>query len=161
MDNPDHRTRPTAAEPGGTDTYEGDFHAWAIAQAALLRAGRMSELDIQHIAEEIEALGRGERRDLVSRLEVLLLHLLKWSYQPERQGKSWRLTIIEQRERLAGHLRENPSLRAVQDEALADAYRYAVLRAERETGLLRDMFPWTCPYSFDEAMDDGFWLGPG
>jgi len=95
MDNPDQRTRTPAAEPGGTDTYEGDFHAWAAAQAALLRAGRLSELDVQHIAEEIEALGRGERRELGHRLEVLILYLLKWSYQPERQGKSWRLTIVE------------------------------------------------------------------
>jgi hypothetical protein len=161
MDNPDHRTRPPAAEAGGTDTYEGDFHAWTATQAALLRAGRLSELDAQHIAEEIEALGRRERRELGHRLEVLLLHLLKWSYQPERQGKSWRLTIVEQREQIAEHLLENPSLRALQDEVLIRAYRHAVLRAERETGLLRDMLPWACPYSFEQVMDDGFWPGSG
>ncbi len=161
MDNPDQRTRTPAAGPGGTDTYEGDFHAWAAAQAALLRAGRFSELDARHIAEEIEALGRRERRELENRLAVLLLHLLKWSCQPERQGRSWLLTIEEQRRRLARHLRDNPSLRAVQDEALADAYGDAVLRAELETGLLRDMFPWTCPYSFEQVMDNEFWPGPG
>ena len=161
MDNPDQRTRPSAAEPGGTDTYEGDLYAWAAAQATLLRAGRFSELDVQNIAEEIEALGRGERRKLESHLAVLLLHLLKWSYQPERQGRSWRLTIVEQRRQLTRHLGENPSLRAVQDEALANAYGDAVLRAEIETGLLRDMFPWACPYSFDQVMDDGFWPEPG
>jgi len=161
MDNPDHRTRPPAAEAGGTDTYEGDFHAWTATQAALLRAGRLSELDAQHIAEEIEALGRRERRELGHRLEVLLLHLLKWSYQPERQGKSWRLTIVEQREQIAEHLLENPSLRALQDEVLIRAYRHAVLRAERETGLLRDMLPWACSYSFEQVMDDGFWPGSG
>ncbi len=161
MDNPDQRTRPPAAEPGGKDTYESDFHAWAAAQAALLRAGRLSELDVQHIAEEIETLGRGERRELDNRLAVLLLHLLKWSCQPERQGRSRLLTIEEQRRRLARHLRDNPSLRAVQDEALADAYGDAVLRAELETGLLRDMFPWTCPYSFEQVMDNEFWPGPG
>jgi len=161
MDNPDQRTRTPAAEPGGTDTYEGDFHAWAAAQAALLRAGRLSELDAQHVAEEIEALGRRERQELENRLAVLLLHLLKWSRQPERQGRSWLLTIEEQRRRLARHLRDNPSLRAVQDEALADAYGDAVLRAELETGLLRDMFPWTCPYSFEQVMNNEFWPGPG
>ncbi len=137
--------------------YDRDFHAWAAEQAALLRAGRLSEADIQHIAEEIEALGRGERRELVSRLAVLLLHLLKWPHQSKRQGKSWRLTIEEQRRQLARHLRDNPSLSSWQDQAMADAYGDAVLRAERETDLPRDIFPWACPYSFEQAMDEVFW----
>ena len=140
--------------------YDRDFHAWTIEQAALLRAGRLSEADVQHIAEEIETLGRGERRELVNRLAVLLLHLLKWAYQPDRQGKSWRLTVEEQRRQLARHLRDNPSLRAWQDAALSDAYGDAVLRAERETDLPRDLFPWACPYSFDQVMDDEFWPIP-
>ncbi len=137
--------------------YDSDFHAWTEEQAALLRAGRLSELDLPHLAEEIETLGRGEKREMVSRLAVLLLHLLKWSYQPARQGKSWRLTIEEQRRQLARHLRDNPSLRAWQDEALADAYGDAVLRAERETDLPRDLFPWASPYTFAQLMDDAFW----
>ena len=141
--------------------YDRDLHAWAIEQAALLRAGRLSEVDVQHIAEEIEALGRTEKREMVSRLAVLLLHLLKWAYQPERQGKSWRLTVEKQRRQLARHMRDNPSLRAWQNEAMADAYGDAVLRAERETDLPRDLFPWACPYSFDQVVDDGFWPGPG
>jgi len=144
-----------------SDTYDRDFYAWATEQAALLRAGRLAEADVQHIAEEIETLGRGEKRELISRLAVLLLHLLKWAYQPERRGKSWRLTIEEQRRQLSRHLRDNPSLRASQDEAMADAYGDAVLRAERETDLPRDLFPWSCPYSFEQAMDDGFWPEPG
>jgi hypothetical protein len=137
--------------------YDSDFYAWATEQAALLRAGRLSEVDIEHIAEEIETLGRGERRELVNRLAVLLLHLLKWEYQPERRGKSWRLTIEEQRRQIVRHLRDNPSLRAVQDEAMADAYGDAVLRAERETDLPRDLFPWSCRYSFEQVLDDAFW----
>ncbi len=92
------------------DIYDRDFHAWPTEQAALLRAGRWSEADTRHIAEEIETLGRGQRRELVDRLAVLLLHLLKWSHQPERRGKSWRLTVEEQRRQLARHLRDNPSL---------------------------------------------------
>ena len=126
-------------------------------QAALLRAGRLGDADIEHIAEEIEALGRGERRELVSRLAVLLLHLLKWEYQPERRGKSWRFTVEEQRLQLARHLRDNPSLRAVTQEALFDAYAQAVLRAERETDLPRDLFPWSCPYAFEQVQDETFW----
>ncbi len=114
-----------------TDTYDRDFYAWATEQAALLRAGRLAEADVQHIAEEIETLGRGEKRELVNRLAVLLL--VKWEYQPERRGKSWRLTMEEQRRQLSRHLRDNPSLRASQDEAMADAYGDAVLRAERAT----------------------------
>ena len=141
--------------------YDRDFYAWATEQAALLRAGRLSEADIENIAEEIESMGRSEKRELVNRLAVLLLHLLKWAHQPERRGKSWRLTIEEQRRQIARHLRDNPSLSAWQDEAVADAYGDAVLRAERETDLPRDLFPWSCPYSFEQALDDGFWPDPG
>jgi hypothetical protein len=141
--------------------YDTDFYGWALEQAHLLRAGRLSEADVEHIAEEIESMGRGERRELVNRLAVLLLHLLKWAYQPERRGKSWRLTIEEQRRQLRRHLRDNPSLQANLDEAIADAHGDAVLRAEAETDLPRDVFPWSCPYSFDQIVDDRFWPNVG
>ncbi len=140
--------------------YELDFHAWANEQAALLRAGRLSDIDASHIAEEIEALARSERRELVNRLSVLLLHLLKWSHQPERRGRSWELTIKEQRRQLARHLKNNPSLDPWIDEAIADAYGDAVLRAELEMNLLRDMLPWSCPYRFEQVMDEAFWPDP-
>ena len=140
--------------------YDLDFHAWANEQSKLLRTGRLSDIDAVHIAEEIEALGRSERRELVNRLSVLLLHLLKWSCQPDRRGRSWELTIKEQRRRLARHLQDNPSLGAWTDEAMADAYGDAVLRAELEMNLLRDMLPWTCPYRFEQAMDEAFWPDP-
>ena len=141
-------------------TYDRDFHAWANEQAALLRAGRLSELDLANIAEEIEDLGRGVKRELRSRLAILLLHLLKWSYQPDRQGKSWQLTIIEQREQLARLLDDNPSLRSVCDEALAGAYRAALLRAERETDLPGDYFPWACLWTVEQTLDPTFWPTP-
>jgi hypothetical protein len=137
--------------------YDRDFYGWATEQAELLRTGRLGEADVEHIAEEIASIGRGEKRELVSRLAVLLLHLLKWAYQPAFQGKSWRLTIEEQRRQITRHLRDNPSLRASLDEAMADAYGDAVLRAERETDLPRDVFPWTCPYTFAQVMDATFW----
>jgi uncharacterized protein DUF29 len=140
--------------------YDRDFHAWTTEQAELLRARRLSEADVEHIADEIETLGRGERRELVNRLAVLLPHLLKWAYQPDRRGKSWRLTIEEQRRQLSRHLRDNTSLRAFEDEAMADAYGDAVLRVERETDLPRDLFPWSCHYGFEQATDDGFWPEP-
>ncbi len=141
----------------GDRNYDADFHAWANEQATLLRAGRLSEIDVEHIAEEIETLGRGEKRELVSRLSVLLLHLLKWAHQPERRGKSWELTIKEQRRQLARHLRDNPSLGAWTNQAMADAYGDAVLRAELEMNFARDMLPWACPYHFKQTMDEAFW----
>ena len=140
--------------------YELDFHAWANEQAALLRAGRLSDIDASHIAEEIEALARSERREFTNRLSVLLLHLLKWSYQPERRGRSWELTIKEQRRQLARHFKNSPSLSPWIDEAMADAYGDAVLRAELEMNLLRDMLPWSCPYRFEQAISEAFWPDP-
>lgn len=136
--------------------YETDFYAWAEQQAAILRAGKLAEADIDHIAEEIESMGRGERRELVSRLAVLLLHLLKWQLQPNLRSRSWELTIREQRLRLALHLADNPSLRARLADSLADAYRLAVVAAERETGLGEGAFPATCPYAPEAIMARDF-----
>ena len=98
--------------------YERDFYAWANEQAALLRAGKLDRADIDNIAEAIESMGRSEQRTLVSRMSVLLLHLLKWRYQPAFRGTSWRLTIMEQRYRLADRLRDNPSLKSQLDSAV-------------------------------------------
>jgi hypothetical protein len=137
--------------------YHRDFYAWANQQAALLRAGRLSEADIENIAEEIESMGRSEKRELVSRLNVLLLHLLKWRYQPGLRGNSLRLTVEEQRYRLEDHLKDNPSLNAQLGQAMRDAYRLALVEAERETGLARKTFPVECPFSFDQAMSPDFW----
>ena len=137
--------------------YDADFHAWANEQATLLRAGRLAEIDVEHIAEEIETLGRSERREFVNRLSVLLLHLLKWTHQPDRRGRSWELTIKEQRRQLARHLRDNPSLGTWIDQAVSDAYGDAALRAELEMNVPRDMLPLSCPYRFEQATDEAFW----
>ena len=137
--------------------YDRDFYAWANEQAALLRAGRLAEADIENIAEEIESMGRSEKRELINRLTVLLLHLLKWQFQPALHGNSWRLTIEEQRYRLEDHLKDNPSLKAQLGQAMRDAYRLALVEAQRETGLARSTFPSDCPYTFDQAMSPDFW----
>jgi len=137
--------------------YELDFFGWANEQAALLRAGRLSAADIEHIAEEIESMGRSEQQQLESRLIVLLLHLLKWRFQPNLRGSSWRLTMKEQRSRIARHLRKNPSLQAVLDETIADAYGDAIIGAERETGLPDSTFPAVCEWSFEQIMAEDFW----
>jgi hypothetical protein len=112
-----------------SSNYETDFHAWAMEQAGLLRAGRLADADIVNIAEEIESMGRSEKRELVSRLGVLLNHLLKWQCQPALRGNSWRLTIREQRRKIARHLRDDPSLRACLDSAIVDAFGDALLDA--------------------------------
>ncbi len=137
--------------------YDRDFYAWANEQAALLRAGKLDAADIAHIAEEIESMGKTEKRELVSRLSVLLLHLLKWQCQPERRGASWEATITVQRDDLADHLRDNPSLKAKLDEAVTDAYRKAAILAAGETSLPKSTFPALCPWSFEQLMDMDFW----
>jgi len=142
---------------GGQQLYDRDFYAWANEQAQLLRAGRLSEADIENIAEEIETLGRSEKRELVSRLRVLLLHLLKWQFQPNRRGASWEGSIINTRDELDDHLHDNPSLRSKIPDAIKSAYRRAAVDAKSETGLPKSSFPETCPWAYDEIMDPDFW----
>jgi hypothetical protein len=137
--------------------YDRDFYAWSLQQAALLRAGNISEVDVEHLAEEIESMGRSEKRELVNRLVVLLLHLLKWQFQPGLRGNSWRLSIKEQRLRLASHLSDSPSLQARLPDAIAEGYRLALIEAERETGLAEETFPSLFPWTFAELMDADFW----
>ena len=137
--------------------YDRDFYAWANQQAALLRAGRLAEADIANIAEEIESMGRIEKRELVSRLTILLLHLLKWQFQPGRQSASWRLSIENTRLQLEDHLKDNPSLKSQLPDVMQRAYRRALNEAVAETGFARTTFPAECPYTFDQAMDPNFW----
>jgi hypothetical protein len=140
-----------------SDLYERDFYAWAGEQAALLRSGRLTDADILNIAEEIESMGRSEKRELVSRLTVLMLHLLKWQFQPGLRGASWETTIKVQRIRLADHLADNPSLKPHLADAIASAYRVARLEASSETGLNPTTFPASSPWSVGEILDEDFW----
>ena len=127
--------------PVKSPLYDCDFFAWSLEQAELLRAGKLAEADIEHIAEEIESMGRAEKRELISRLSVLLLHLLKWRYQPEKRGPSWEASIRVQRNRLADHLDDNPSLKPLLPQALASAYRDARWRRLRRRGWRARPFP--------------------
>lgn len=140
-----------------SETYERDFYAWANEQAALLHAGRLGEADIAHIAEEIESMGKTEKRELVSRLVVLLLNLLKWQFQPSHRGTSREASIKVQRNALNDHLDDNPSLKALLPQAIERAYRDAVIEAEVETGYLASAFPRPCPWTFEQIMDPDFW----
>ena len=109
--------------------HESDFYAWSLEQAALLRAGRIGEADLDAIAEEIESMGKTEKRELVSRLTVLLLHLLKWRHQSSHRGKSWRLSIANARDDITDHLEDNPSLNAMLENVMEHAYRTARRKA--------------------------------
>ncbi|MEI7607534.1 MAG: DUF29 domain-containing protein [Rhodospirillaceae bacterium] len=143
--------------PISASLYDRDFYAWANEQAALLRAGRLAAADIEHIAEEIESMGKTEKRELVNGLAVLLLHLLKWRYQPERCCASWEATVIVQRHDLADHLADNPSLKAQLPAAISRAYSNAAPLAVGETNLPKATFPALCPWSFEQIMDEEFW----
>ncbi len=125
--------------------YEQDFHAWTQRTAEPLRAGRLDEADIEHVAEEIEDMGRRDVRELNSRMQVLLAHLLKWQVQPDRRSPSWPATITTQRLELEGVLAQSPSLRPQLACGLADNYARAVKRAAAETGLGSERFPATVP----------------
>jgi hypothetical protein len=126
-------------------------------QAVLLRSGKLAQADIDHIAEEIDSLGRTPKRKLVSGLTLLLLHLLKWRFQPALSGRSWRLSVEGQRLDVETHLADNPSLKAGVEAAIAQAYRRALIDAERETGFEPATFPAACPSSFEQVMDTAFW----
>ncbi|WP_231848298.1 DUF29 domain-containing protein [Gloeobacter violaceus] len=136
--------------------YDEDFHAWAFAQATLLREGRLDRLDLENLAEELESLGRSERRALESRLEVLILHLLKWQYQAEKRSKSWLATIAEQRYRISRLFHESPSLRPLLEELVPVAFIGATFSFERETELPRSLVGKSCPYSTTQIVDDAF-----
>ncbi len=153
------RTSYRPAMPVKSPLYDRDFFAWSREQADLLHAGKLAEADIEHIAEEIDSMGRAEKRELVSRLSVLLLHLLKWRYQPEKQSPSWEASIKVQRNRIADHLDDNPSLKPLLPQALASAYRDAALEAVAETGLAESTFPQACPWTAEQALGAGFWPG--
>jgi len=137
--------------------YDSDFYAWSHEQAELLRKGELAQADIENIAEEIDSMGRTEKRELISRLTVLLLHLLKWRYQPGKRGPSSEASIANQRDDVVEHLADNPSLRPLLPQALASAYRKARQEAVAETGFPGATFPDACPWTIGEVSDEGFW----
>jgi hypothetical protein len=138
-------------------TYDKDFYGWTQEQAALLRAGQLNDLDIENLIEEIETMGRSEKRELESRLTILLLHLLKWKYQEVRRGRSWELSIIEQRLKFQETLDENPGLKPRLDEILVKAYKFATLQASRETKISSSVFPQECPWTFDQITNETYY----
>lgn len=137
--------------------YEQDFYGWLTRQAELLRAGRLSEADIEHIAEELEDMGKSERKSLESELTVLLMHLLKWQYQPGKRSVSWESSIIEHRSRVLDELEDSPSLKHVLPQVFLRAYKYGRAKASAQTGKPIRAFPESCPYTLEQALDPEFW----
>jgi hypothetical protein len=136
--------------------YDSDFFEWTQHSAELIRQGRLNEADLEHIAEEIEDMGKRDRREVRSRLIVLIAHLLKWQLQPERRTPSWRGTIIEQRQQLDLVFQDSPSLVDLAEHELPLIYTRAARRALAETGLASDRLPPECPYSETEILDSRF-----
>jgi len=142
-----------AAKPPANELYETDFYAWTQEQARLLRERRWDDLDLDNLVDEVESVGRGDKRQIESRLEILLAHLLKWKFQPGGRGASWTGTIFEQRRRLIGLLEESPSLREFQHKEVANSYPAARLLAAKETGIALAVFPEECPFTSQQALD--------
>lgn len=137
--------------------YDRDFYAWLQEQATLLKSGQLDQLDIANLVEEIESLGRQERRELVNRLGILLGHLLKWQFQPRLQSKSWTATIVGQRQDVQELMEDNPSLKPYLVEAMDRAYQKGVLLVVKETPLSQKDVPSQCPYTFEQVMDADFY----
>jgi hypothetical protein len=139
-------------------TYDTDFYTWTQQQAAAIRAKDLAALDIDHLAEEIEDLGSNVQHAIESHLERLLLHLLKWRYDPAQEPRrGWRLTIRHARRELAKYLRRNPGLQHHPADYLTEAYAYAREDAPDETGLPLATFPEVCPWPITRVLDADFW----
>jgi hypothetical protein len=148
------RKTPTESSPpsqSGT-RYEDDRYTWAQEQAALLRAGRLTELDAQNVAEELGDVAKMIEHQLESSIAVLTLHLLKWDHQPERHSRSWDSTVREQRRRILRLIKKNPGLKGALTEALHEGYLDGRDRAIGETNIDKSVFPVSCPYTFEEMM---------
>lgn len=130
--------------------YDRDAHAWAWQQADALRHRRWADVDVSNLADEIEAVAKSEYRALTSALELILMHLLKWQFQPDKRTRSWEITIRVQRRHVARVLRDNPSLKARLSEALADTYENARDLAADETGIEEALVPTLNPFDWHE-----------
>ncbi|MGH8602446.1 MAG: DUF29 domain-containing protein [Gammaproteobacteria bacterium] len=146
-----------ATKPIRSASYDQDFHAWALQNARALRAGRLSEIDAEHIAEELESMGAAEKRELLNRLQVLIVHLLKHQFQPERRGKSWLLTIRHQRTGIERLLEQSPSLQnSLTGAKVQSVYEKAVKDAVLEADLDLVSIPPECPYALAQLLDEDY-----
>ena len=134
--------------------YDSDYFLWSEHQAALLRQGKLTLLDIENLAEEIESLGKSDRRALMSQVHRLLVHLLKWQFQPDRRSVSWEKSIRSARLSVSRILEDSPSLKGAISSQLEKEYLLARRDASLETRLSESSFPNECPYSVSQLLDD-------
>ena len=132
-----------------TTLYDTDFARWAEQTAQMLKDGRISDIDLENLIEEVEDLSRRERDAMYSNLKIVLLHLLKWEFQPQNQTNSWRASIREHRQRIKQQIKKSPSLKSYPQEILDECYTEARELAADETGLPLEIFPAECPYAKD------------
>jgi hypothetical protein len=137
--------------------HDEDFYGWAMATANLLKTKQYSEVDMDSVIEELESMGISQKQALRIFLKELLLHLLKWQYQPALRSTSWKISIIKQRDAVKDSLDDNPGIRQFLTELLLKAYKRACLDAMLQTGLDKKTFPKECPYTFEQLMDDEFY----
>lgn len=136
--------------------YEEDFYLWTQTTAAQLKDHKFNELDLANLIEEIASMGRGEKRELKSRLIVLLMHLLKWHYQPGKRSESWRSTIIEQRICIEELLEDSPSLKPLLSQVFERCYQKARIKASAETGIRLNLLPKESPFSLEETLESSY-----
>ena len=131
--------------------YEEDYCLWYSENARLLREKKFNEIDVEHIAEELDSMGRHEEDKLESVLRILFLHLLKWTYQKSHQGTSWKLSIMEHRNRAKKQIKKNPSLKGHLSEICTSSYEDSRYEAAQETGLALEIFPIDMPFTIEQA----------
>ncbi|MHB8247590.1 MAG: DUF29 domain-containing protein [Acidithiobacillus sp.] len=137
-----------------TSLYDQDFYVWTMEQADLLRRHKPDWMDWENVAEELESMGENDRRELVSRMTALLMHLAKWYWQAEKRSPSWSGTIEEQREQIELSLNDSPSLRSFIQYSFQEAWGRAIKKAARETGLPLSTFPEACPWPIEDVLGD-------
>ncbi|MCW6049807.1 DUF29 domain-containing protein [Lyngbya sp. CCAP 1446/10] len=136
--------------------YDTDYLRWIETTVEKLRIRDFSNIEWENLIAEIEDMGRSERRSLESNLVVIILHLLKWQFQPDRRSGSWKGSIVEHRRRIRKTLKDSPSLKPYLEEILAECYADAVEQASAKTGLSVDRFPPSCIYSAVQLLDSEF-----
>ncbi len=139
--------------------YEDDFALWSAEQAALIRAGKFDRVDLENVAEEIESLGKRDKREIRSRVRLIVMHLLKWEKQLEHRSRSWGFTIRDQRDEVLRLLEESPSLGGYPGEVLPEVYPWAREKASDETTVYLKYFPETCPYTIEQVLDPDYLPG--
>jgi Domain of unknown function DUF29 len=138
--------------------YDTDFNLWLETTAQLLRERQLNQIDYDNLIEEIEDMGNSQKDALESNLRILLMHLLKWEFQPEKRSNSWKYTIVEHCLRINKSFKKSPSLKKYFDDVFEESYQDARILASSETGISKDNFPVECPFAKENVLNSEYWL---